>query len=46
MPGGLAFEEASLGDGTAGFPFCRPVSVPLNTAGFPMHHASATMVTL
>ena len=36
MPRGLAFGEASLGDGTAGVPFCWPVSVSLITAGFPV----------
>lgn len=46
MPRGLALEEASLGESTAGFPFCRPISVPLKTAGFPTHQASAATVTL
>lgn len=45
-PKGLALGEASLRGDTANFPFCRPVSVPLNTAGVPVCHSSAITVNL
>lgn len=43
-PTELAFGEASLGDGTTGFPFRWPVSS--TTAGFPVYCAPATTVNL